>query len=149
MISLHVERSLLLLLDNKWRLFGQQILKWNGSVSHWCLCNKYNITWPPADKKFLFSCAFTREIFFNTRGEISYLRAAMWYPLFSKWYFWETKSCSNHYAHWQTSVEGREIRPLIFFSWHPNVHLSRISVCCQGHPTSIFGKYLFGRRLDI
>ena len=44
-----------------------------------------DITWPLGDTKFLFSCkkifhtfaALTREIFFNTRRDISYLQAAM------------------------------------------------------------------------
>ena len=56
----------------------QKLLKWNGLVFHWCLYNKYNITWPISllvMKKYLI--AFTREIFFNSRREISYLRAAM------------------------------------------------------------------------
>ena len=54
----------------------QKLLKWNGLVFHWCLYNKWNITWPLGDTKFLFSC------WKNTRREISYLRAAMQYPLF-------------------------------------------------------------------
>ena len=34
----------------------QKLLRWNGVVFHWCLYNKYNITWPLGDTKFLFSC---------------------------------------------------------------------------------------------
>ena len=63
----------------------KKLLKWNGLVFHWCLYNNWNITWPLGDSKFLFECwknislvrCSTREIFFNTQREISYLHAAM------------------------------------------------------------------------
>ena len=38
----------------------------------------------PVEKIFHSFAVLTREIFFNTRREISYFRAAMQYPLFSK-----------------------------------------------------------------
>ena len=34
----------------------KKLFKWNGLVFHWCLYNKWNITWPLGDTKFLFSC---------------------------------------------------------------------------------------------
>ena len=36
------------------------------------------------EKIFHEFAALTREIFFNTRREISYLRAAMYFPLYNK-----------------------------------------------------------------
>ena len=73
MLSSHVKRSSLLWLHNKSRFC-------NDLVFHWCLYNKQNITWPLGDTKFLFSCWKIFHSFahiFNTRREISYLRAVM------------------------------------------------------------------------
>ena len=51
----------------------------------YCLYNKHNITWLLGDMEFLFSCSIrylTRSrIALNTRREIPYLRAPMYYCL--------------------------------------------------------------------
>ena len=57
-----VKTTPLLWLHNKSCLSQQKkLFKRNGLSFHWCLYNKYNITWPLGD----------------TRREISYLHAAM------------------------------------------------------------------------
>ena len=68
-----------------WAFHSKKPWKWQGLVFHWCLYNKQNITWLLRDTKFLFLCwkifnllaALTREIFFNTQRETSFLCAAV------------------------------------------------------------------------
>ena len=47
-----------------------------------CLCNKQNNTWLLGDMEFLFSCS-TRYLKWNTRRDIPYLGASMYYSLFN------------------------------------------------------------------
>ena len=72
LISSHVKITCYLHMWKYHRCYGyiinrafhtKKLLKWNGLVFHWCLFHSF--------------AALTREIFFNTRREISYLRAAM------------------------------------------------------------------------
>ena len=65
MISSHVKITCYLHMWKYHRCYGyiinrafhtKKLLKWNGLVFHWCLYNKYNITWLLRDTKFLFSC---------------------------------------------------------------------------------------------
>ena len=72
LIYSHVKISPLLWLRNKSRLSHQKLSKWNGLVFHWCLYNKYNITWPIS---LLVMIALTREIFFNSLEEKSRISA--------------------------------------------------------------------------
>ena len=54
---------------------------------------RYEISFRVLKKYFTRSLRSPREIFFNTRGEISYLRAAMQYPLFIDFF---TDICPDH-----------------------------------------------------
>ena len=72
MLYSHVKISPLLWLRNKSRLSHQKLLKWNGLVFHWCLYNKYNITWPIS---LLVMIALSRERFFNSLEEKSRISA--------------------------------------------------------------------------
>ena len=76
MLSSRVKISPLLWLHNKSRLSHQKTIKvkWFGSSLVFIVSS--------VEKIFHLIAALTHEIFFNTRREISYLRAAMSYPLY-------------------------------------------------------------------
>ena len=68
---------------------NKKLLKWNGLVFHWCFIISRTLhgfleiqDFCSRVEEILHSFAvLTREIFFNTRREISYFREAMYYPL--------------------------------------------------------------------
>ena len=87
MLSSHMKISPLLWLHNKPRLWDRKMLWYfigvyiinrtlhgHLEIANFSSCVKKNI--------FHSFAALTREMFFDTRREISCLRAAMWYPLY-------------------------------------------------------------------
>ena len=57
---------------------------------------KWNITWSLGHTKFLFSCLKILLILFSTQREISYLRVAVYYPLYINLVF--TKSVNRNFG---------------------------------------------------
>ena len=62
----------------------KKLLKGNGLVFHWCLYNKWNITWPLGDTKNLFEC-------FNTETLEEKFRISV-------------QPCNMHYLFWTLFV---------------------------------------------
>ena len=66
-----------------------------------CLYNKQNDTWTFGDMEFIFLCSHSISHLFdidvNTRREIPYLSAPMYYSLY-KYFYFETSLSSYHFV---------------------------------------------------